>query len=102
MINAEPEQVQIAPIPRPPRKRKSAVRKTPFTPTFPQGLTVREKLLLVDRPITAPVLASILGVSPITIFKKAKSGVLPCIRIGAAVRFDARQIARWLDGQKVA
>lgn len=81
-----------------PTKHQSHRRKPPFIPVFPDGLTVREKLLRVDRPITAPVLAAILGVSPITVFKKAKSGVLPCIRIGSAVRFDTRQIARWLSG----
>ncbi len=80
-------------------KRRHPGRKPRFVPTFPEGLTVREKLLRLDRPITAPVLASILGVSAVTIFKKAKDGVLPCIRIGSAVRFDTRQIARWLDGQ---
>jgi excisionase family DNA binding protein len=84
------------------RKRRSPRRKPPFVPTFPDGLTIREKLLRIDKPITAPILASILGVSAVTIFKKAKSGVLPCIRIGSAVRFDTRQIARWLDGKRAS
>jgi excisionase family DNA binding protein len=39
------------------------------------------------------------AVSPITLYKMAKSGRLPSYRIGAAVRFDTRAIAGWLRGR---
>ncbi len=71
-------------------------------PNLPDGLTVRQKLLYIDRPVTAPILAALLGVSPVTLYKKAQANQIPSIRIGSAVRFDPRAIARWLDGEVMA
>lgn len=52
--------------------------------------------------ITAPMLAKLLGLSRITIYKKASAGDIPCLRIGGTVRFDPVMIARWLDENEVA
>jgi excisionase family DNA binding protein len=41
-------------------------------------------------------LAQLLQVSEITIYKLAKAHKLPSFRIGTAVRFDPRTVARWL------
>lgn len=79
-------------------KRRKPQRKTPAVPNFPQGLTVRQKLLYLEKPVTARVLAQIIGVSPITVFKQARAGRIPSFRIGAAVRFDTRRVAQWLEG----
>jgi excisionase family DNA binding protein len=46
--------------------------------------------------LTAAELAELLAVSRITVFKHAKSGRIPCFRIGTCVRFDPRAVATWL------
>lgn len=61
-------------------------------------LTVVERLRRIQRPIQAPQLAEILGVSTITIYKQAAKGTIPSFRIATAVRFDTRAVARWLEG----
>lgn len=60
------------------------------------SLTVIERLNQIDRPVKAKRLAEILGISHITLYKLAKQGSIPSIRIATAVRFDCRAIARWL------
>jgi excisionase family DNA binding protein len=52
----------------------------------------------MQRALTASELAAILAISPITVYKMAKAGRLPSLRIGTAVRFDPRAIAEWLRG----
>ena len=60
--------------------------------------TVVERLKQIDRPITASKLADLLGVSRITVYKLAAKGVIPSFRIASLVRFDTREVARWLKG----
>ncbi len=60
--------------------------------------TIVERLNAISRPVTAKVLADLLGVSNITIYKLAQKGAIPSFRIATAVRFDTRLIARWLAG----
>lgn len=63
--------------------------------------TIIQRLTACTRPLTAPQLAEFLGVRPITVYRQAARGAIPSFRIGYAVRFDGREIARWLDaGQK--
>lgn len=38
--------------------------------------------------MTAPELAALLGVHEETIYRRARSGELPCLRLGPVVRFD--------------
>lgn len=49
--------------------------------------------------LTAQQLAGILGVSPKTIFKQAKTNRIPSFHVGSAVRFDPFSVARWLRKQ---
>lgn len=49
--------------------------------------------------LTANELAGILGISHVTIFKRAKAGLIPSFRIGTCVRFDPFTVAKWLRKQ---
>ena len=64
--------------------------------------TLQERLRTMAGGITAPMLAGMLGLSRITIYKKASAGDIPCLRIGGTVRFDPVMIARWLDENEVS
>jgi excisionase family DNA binding protein len=46
--------------------------------------------------MTAEKLATLLGVSKITIFKQAKAGRIPSFRIGTCVGFDPKAVSNWL------
>lgn len=63
------------------------------------GLTLPEKLRRIGRAVDATFLAHILGVSRLLIYKRARTGRIPCFRIGGAVRFDPAIVARWLEAQ---
>jgi excisionase family DNA binding protein len=41
-------------------------------------------------------LAKLLGMSNVTILRRAKKGSIPSFRVGAMVRFDPQAISRWL------
>jgi excisionase family DNA binding protein len=58
--------------------------------------SIPEQLEKTAYALTAKNLAQLLQVSEITIYKLAKAHKLPSFRIGTAVRFDPRAIARWL------
>jgi excisionase family DNA binding protein len=60
------------------------------------GRSLPEQLEKTTHALTAKNLAQLLQVSEITIYKLAKAHKLPSFRIGTAVRFDPRAIARWL------
>jgi len=64
-----------------------------------QPATLAEQIERLGRALTAKELARILSVSTITIFKQAKTGRIPCFRIGTCVRFDPRAVANWLRAQ---
>jgi excisionase family DNA binding protein len=66
------------------------------------GRTIAEILNEMRGAITATRLANLLGISPITVYKMAKSGRIPCFRVGTSVRFDPGAIARWLYEGKAA
>ena len=55
-----------------------------------------EDLERLRHAITAKDVAEVLAISPITVYKLAKEGKLPSLRIGGAVRFDPRAVAQWL------
>jgi len=43
--------------------------------------------------------AELLAVSPKHIYRLAREGLLPCVRVGRRIRFDKEQIDRWVaDG----
>jgi len=49
-----------------------------------------------EHALKAAELAKLLGVTRQHIYKMAAASVIPSFRVGAAVRFDPRQIAEWL------
>jgi excisionase family DNA binding protein len=65
---------------------------------YPDSYSLPDRIERIRHAITANELASYLAVSPITVYKMAKAGRLPCFRVGTAVRFDPRAIAEWLRG----
>jgi excisionase family DNA binding protein len=46
--------------------------------------------------------AEFLGVSKSWVYQATASGAMPCIRIGAALRFDRATIESWLKGEAAA
>ena len=58
--------------------------------------SIPEQLEKTAHALTAKNLAQLLQASEITIYKLAKAHKLPSFRIGTAVRFDPRTVARWL------
>lgn len=50
---------------------------------------------------TADELAKLLGMSKVTILRRAKKGSIPSFRVGPMVRFDPQAISRWLMEQGV-
>jgi excisionase family DNA binding protein len=51
--------------------------------------------------LTAPALATLLGMSRTTIYEMAATNRLPYYKIGCMVRFDPVTIAEWLRSQSV-
>ncbi len=49
-----------------------------------------------EHALKAGELAKLLGVTRQHIYKMAATSAIPSFRIGAAVRFDPRQVAEWL------
>lgn len=64
-----------------------------------EPISIRERIANYDRALTAKELAGMLGVSPITLFKLAKRGLIPCFRVGTCVRFEPKKTAEWLAKQ---
>lgn len=75
-------------------KKKKPVRVVRHLPEMPEGLSVREKLLYVRTPLTAAMLAELLGVSEKSVYRAARDGSLPSMPRIAGLRFDGVQIAR--------
>ena len=46
--------------------------------------------------------AEFLNVSKSWVYQASAAGTLPCIRVGAALRFDPEVIKAWLRGEKSA
>jgi excisionase family DNA binding protein len=61
-----------------------------------ETLSLPQRIEGIKRALTATELAAFLAISPITVYKMAKTGRMPSFRIGTAVRFDPRKIAEWL------
>lgn len=65
-------------------------------PAMPDGLTVREKLHYVKTPMTAAMLAELLGISVGSVYKAARSHRLPTLPRLSGLRFDGVEVARRL------
>jgi len=53
-----------------------------------------------DTVFTVQELASYLRMQPVTIYKHAKCGKLPCFKVGANWRFKKATIDRWISDQE--
>ena len=53
-----------------------------------------------DNVFTVQELASYLRMKPVTIYKHAKCGKLPCFKVGANWRFKRSTIDRWISDQE--
>jgi excisionase family DNA binding protein len=60
------------------------------------GLSLQSRIANYGRALTAKELADLLNVSPVTVFKQAKKGLIPSFRIGTCVRFEPKKTAEWL------
>jgi len=60
--------------------------------------SVFERLANARHLLRAKDIADAMDVSVGTIFKAAKNGSLPCVRLGTSVRFDGRKVVAWLQG----
>ena len=53
-----------------------------------------------DTVFTVQELAAYLRMQPVTIYKHAKAGKLPCFKVGANWRFKKSTIDRWIAEQE--
>jgi excisionase family DNA binding protein len=63
--------------------------------------TIAEQIRNRRTALTAEELAELLALSRKHIYKLAKSGRIPYLRMGGAVRFDPHMTANWLEGKTV-
>ena len=61
-----------------------------------EALTVTARLRRIPHLMGAAPLAELLGVAPRTVYALARREAIPHIHVGASVRFDPEQVARWL------
>jgi excisionase family DNA binding protein len=52
---------------------------------------------VTDRLLTAAEVAELLTVPKTWVLDSARSGAMPCIRLGKYVRFDMADVERWLE-----
>ncbi len=55
-----------------------------------------EQLEAKRQALTVNELAALLNVSEATIYRQARAGTIPNFKVGNAVRFDPKGVARWL------
>jgi excisionase family DNA binding protein len=68
-----------------------------FDPAPPvRGPDIIDHLKNSERLMTARELASILAISPKTIYSYAERNMIPHFKIEASVRFRGRDVAEWL------
>ena len=81
-----------------------AMRRRPRShvtlPNAEQGEQDRPRSVDMAALLTVSELASYLHIHPKSIYALAARGGLPCVRIGARLRFDSRDIDRWLSARK--
>jgi excisionase family DNA binding protein len=63
--------------------------------------SITEQLEGIGHALTAKELAILLSVSPISIYKLARTKRIPSLRIGTSVRFCGKSVAKWLRTQAV-
>jgi excisionase family DNA binding protein len=53
-----------------------------------------------ERLLDAAAIAEILGVPKSWVLESARSGAMPCVRLGRYVRFDLADVEAWIDSCK--
>jgi excisionase family DNA binding protein len=70
-----------------------------------QRLETKEDMDIVDSQLLRPVdVIELLGVSRSWLYEAAKSGRIPCVRLGGPdgpVRFRARELEAWIEQSRV-
>jgi excisionase family DNA binding protein len=59
-------------------------------------VSIADRIVKIGHALTVSELAEILNVSRAFLYRLAASGRVPCLRLGAAVRFDPTSVAAWL------
>jgi excisionase family DNA binding protein len=59
-----------------------------------------DDLVPIEKLLTVADLARLLQSSRSFVYKAAEVGTLPCVRIGALLRFDIKAIRAWLKGER--
>jgi len=59
--------------------------------------TIQEKRIVAE-VMTVSEVAEYLRVNPQTVYRKAKAGELPAVRIGRAIRFRRSELEAWCKG----
>lgn len=63
--------------------------------------SIEDRLAEFDRAMTAEDVATLFSLTPDTIYKHARSGMIPSFRIGTAVRFDPKRLLEWFRRQSI-
>lgn len=70
--------------------------------TIPESESLAGMIRRRRTALTADELAEILSFSQKHIYKLAKQGRIPCIRIGCAIRFDHHTVEAWIEERTVS
>jgi excisionase family DNA binding protein len=74
-------------------------RRTATIPLDVQaGETVAASIIRYGRMLTVEELATLLAMSPKTVYAKVKAGTMPATLLGSMIRFDPHTTAEWLRG----
>ena len=57
---------------------------------------------MLNEILTVSEVAEYLRINPQTVYRKAKAGELPAVRIGRAIRFRRTELEVWLQGKALA
>jgi excisionase family DNA binding protein len=64
-------------------------------------MSLIESLRATRTPLTTKQAAEMLGLHPMTIYKWSRTGRIPTLRLGGALRFDPQSLAVWLEARSV-
>jgi len=53
-----------------------------------------------DSLLTVSEVAAFLGIHGKTVYAWVARGVFPCVRVGTRIRFDRRDVLRWVSARK--
>lgn len=65
------------------------------------GMTIPEQLRATTRPLTVTQAAAKLGMHPQTLYRWTRTGSMPVMRIGGALRIDPHTLAQWVEDRSL-